>query len=67
MTSSTYILDDSLEDRLCEFYNSNTTAAPHFYYTSLEATSLYTSLSDLELFFQLFQKARMENLLAGVK
>ncbi|WP_180957988.1 serine hydrolase domain-containing protein [Psychroflexus sp. MES1-P1E] len=31
MTSSTYILNDSLEDRLYEFYNSNTTAAPHFY------------------------------------
>ncbi|AFU69415.1 beta-lactamase class C AmpC-like protein [Psychroflexus torquis ATCC 700755] len=58
MTSSTYILNDSLEDRLCEFYNSNTTAAPHFYYTSLAATSLYTSLSDLELFFQFFLKGK---------
>jgi CubicO group peptidase (beta-lactamase class C family) len=54
MTSSTYILDDSLSTRLCEFYNSDNTKAPHFYYSSLAATSLYTSLSDLETFFQLF-------------
>jgi len=58
MTSSTYILNDSLENRLCEFYNSNNTTAPHFYYTSLAATSLYTSLSDLEIFFQLFLKGK---------
>lgn len=58
MTSSTYILNDSLNNRLCEFYNSNNTAAPHFYYTSLAATSLYTSLSDLEIFFQLFLKGK---------
>lgn len=56
MTSSTYILNDSINNRLCEFYNSNNTAASHFYYTSLAATSLYTSLSDLEIFFQLFLK-----------
>ena len=58
MTSSTYILDDSLSNRLCEFYNSNNTTAPHFYYSSLAATSLYTSLSDLEIFFQLFFKGK---------
>jgi len=58
MNSSTYILNDSLSNRLCEFYNSNNTAAPHFYYTSLAATSLYTSLSDLEIFFQLFLKGK---------
>ena len=56
MNSSTYILNDSLNNRLCEFYNANNTTAPHFYYTSLAATSLYTSLSDLEIFFQLFFK-----------
>jgi CubicO group peptidase (beta-lactamase class C family) len=58
MESSTYILNDSLHNRLCEFYNSNNTTAPHFYYTSLAATSLYTSLSDLEIFFQLFFKGK---------
>ena len=58
MTSSTYILNDSINNRLCEFYNANNTAAPHFYYTSLAATSLYTSLSDLETLFQLFLKGK---------
>lgn len=54
MLSSTYILNDSLNNRLCDFFNSNNTVAPHFHYTSLAATSLYTSLSDLEIFFQIF-------------
>lgn len=54
MTSSTYIMNDTLNKRLCEFFNSNKTSAPHFYYSSLAATSLYTSLNDLETFFQLF-------------
>lgn len=58
MTSSSYILTDTLENRLCEFYNSDKSTAPHFYYTSLAATSLYTSLSDLETFFQLFLKGK---------
>lgn len=56
MNSSTYVLDDSLKNRLCEFYHADKTIAPHFYYTSLAATSLYTSLTDLEIFFQLFIK-----------
>lgn len=56
MTSSSYILNDTLKNRLCEFYNSDKSTAPHFYYTSLAATSLYTSLSDLEIFFQMFFK-----------
>lgn len=54
MTSSTYIMNDTLNNRLCEFFNSNKTSAPHFYYSSLAATSLYTSLADMEIFFQLF-------------
>ncbi|MBS1550916.1 MAG: beta-lactamase family protein [Bacteroidetes bacterium] len=58
MTSSTYILNDSLKNRLCEFYNSDKTTAPHYYYTSLAATSLYTSLADLETFFQIFLKGK---------
>lgn len=58
MNSSSYILNDTLENRLCEFYNSDKSTAPHFYYTSLAATSLYTSLSDLETFFQLFLKGK---------
>ncbi len=58
MNSSSYILNDSLKNRLCTFYNADKTDAPHFYYTSLAATSLYTSLSDLEIFFQLFFKGQ---------
>lgn len=58
MNSSSYILNDTLKNRLCEFYNSDKSTAPHFYYTSLAATSLYTSLSDLEIFFQLFLKGK---------
>lgn len=58
MTSSSYILNDTIKSRLCEFYNSEKSTAPHFYYSSLAATSLYTSLSDLETFFQLFFKGK---------
>jgi CubicO group peptidase (beta-lactamase class C family) len=58
MNSSSYILNDTLKNRLCEFYNSDKSNAPHFYYASLAATSLYTSLSDLETFFQLFLKGK---------
>jgi CubicO group peptidase (beta-lactamase class C family) len=58
MTSSSYVLNDSLKNRLCEFYKADNTPAPHLYYTSLAATSLYTSLSDLEIFLQLFLKGK---------
>jgi CubicO group peptidase (beta-lactamase class C family) len=58
MNSSSYILDDSLKNRLCEFYNADKTPAPHFYYTSLAATSFYSSLTDLEILFQLFLKGQ---------
>ncbi|MCK6616433.1 MAG: beta-lactamase family protein [Cyclobacteriaceae bacterium] len=58
MTSSTYILSDSLNSSLCEFYNADKTKAPHYYYTSLAATSLYTSLADLEKFFQIFLEGK---------
>ncbi|MEQ8364950.1 MAG: serine hydrolase domain-containing protein [Cyclobacteriaceae bacterium] len=55
MIHSTYTWPDSTNSfELVEFYNSNGTKAPHFRYTSLAATSLYTSLSDLESFFQVF-------------
>lgn len=54
MNSSTYILNDTTSNTLCEFYNSDSSTAPHLFYSSLAATSLYTSLSDMEKFFQLF-------------
>ena len=56
MKSSTYIWDESLSETLCDFYNSDGTPAKHYIYTSKAATSLYTNLSDLELFFQLYTK-----------
>jgi CubicO group peptidase (beta-lactamase class C family) len=58
MTRSSYIMEDSSGLKLAEFYNGDGTQAPHYHYTSLAATSLYTSLSDLEVFFQVFLKGR---------
>lgn len=54
MSSSTYVWNDSLNYMLCEFYEADGSKTSHRYYTSLAATSLYTSLADLEKFFQLF-------------
>jgi CubicO group peptidase (beta-lactamase class C family) len=54
MTYSSYTWKDSSDFKLAEFYNSDGTKAPHYSYTSLAATSLYTSLNDLEIFFQVF-------------
>ena len=56
MTHSSYIWEDSSPFKLAEFYNSDGTEATHYRYTSLAATSLYTSLSDLEIFFKVFLK-----------
>ena len=56
MTYSSYTFQDSSAFRLAEFYNSDGTKAEHYRYTSLAATSLYTSLSDLETFFKVFLK-----------
>jgi CubicO group peptidase (beta-lactamase class C family) len=52
MTQSRYVWNDSSDLALAEFYNDDGSAAKHYRYTSLAATSLYTSLSDLEIFFQ---------------
>lgn len=52
MIHSTYVWDDTSSYSLAEFYNRDSTSSKHYRYTSLAATSLYTSLSDLELFFQ---------------
>lgn len=52
MIHSTYVWDERSTYLLAEFYNSDSTKSKHYRYTSLAATSLYTSLSDLELFFQ---------------
>jgi len=54
MTHSSYTWEDFSDFKLAEFYNSDGTRATHYSYTSLAATALYTSLSDLEIFFQVF-------------
>ncbi len=56
MMHSSYTWEDSSGFKLTEFYNSDGTETIHYRYTSLAATSLYTSLSDLEVFFQVFLK-----------
>lgn len=60
MIHSTYEWDESSKFSLAEFYNSDSTKAKHYRYTSLAATSLYTSLSDLELFFQAHLEGKNE-------
>ncbi len=52
MKHSTFHWPDSSQYQLAEFYNQDSTHAKHYHYTALAATSLYTSLSDLELFVQ---------------
>lgn len=54
MTHSSYMWEDLSDFSLAEFYNNDGSKAAHYRYTSLAATSLYTSLADLELFFQAF-------------
>jgi len=56
MLHSSYVWEDSSGLALAEFYNSDGSKAAHYRYTSLAATSLYTSLADLELFFQAYLK-----------
>lgn len=52
MKNSTFLWDDSKNTNLAKFYNENGMEMPHRRYTSLAATSLYTSLQDMELFVQ---------------
>ena len=58
MIHSSYIWSERPSYALAEFYNSDGTLSKHYRYTSLAATSLYTSLSDLELFFQAHLKGK---------
>jgi CubicO group peptidase (beta-lactamase class C family) len=58
MVHSSYVWSDSSDFKLAEFYNSDGSKAAHYRYTSLAATSLYTSLADLESFFQMFLKGK---------
>jgi CubicO group peptidase (beta-lactamase class C family) len=58
MSHSSYVWEVLSDFSLAEFYNSDGSKAVHCRYTSLAATSLYTCLADLELFFQAFLKGK---------
>lgn len=62
MRQSSYTWEDSSDYKLAEFYNIDGSKAGHYRYTSLAATSLYTSLSDMELFFQAHLKGKNSEL-----
>ena len=52
MVHSTYVWKENSPYTLAEFYHKDGTKYTPRHYTALAATSLYTSLSDLALFFQ---------------
>ena len=52
MTGSTYVLDDDSISNVAEFYDVDGSPAPHYRFTSLAATSLYTTGEDLVRFIQ---------------
>jgi CubicO group peptidase (beta-lactamase class C family) len=58
MIHSTYVWSEHSPYSLAEFYHRDGTRSKHYRYSSLAATSLYTSLSDLELFFQAHLKGK---------
>lgn len=51
MTRSTYRVDDATPN-VAEFFDAEGRPAPHYRFTSLAATSLYTSAADLTRFLQ---------------
>jgi CubicO group peptidase (beta-lactamase class C family) len=51
MENTSYQWDDISNNHLAEFYNADGSVAKHYNYTSLAATSLYSSISDLQIFF----------------
>jgi CubicO group peptidase (beta-lactamase class C family) len=58
MMQSSYTWDENSGFDLIDFYNSDRTKAAHYTYTSLAATSLYTSLADLETLFKAHLKGK---------
>jgi CubicO group peptidase (beta-lactamase class C family) len=51
MRNTSYQWEDISNNHLAEFYNADGSAAKHYRYSSLAATSLYSSISDLQIFF----------------
>lgn len=56
MKSSFYQWDESFRESLSEFYESDGSKAQHRYYTAQAASSLYTTLTDLEKLFFFLDK-----------
>ena len=56
MHSSFYQWDESFQDRLCDFYETDGSKAAHHYYTAQAASALYTTLADLEKLFYLLDE-----------
>ncbi len=54
MDQSSFVLENIPTQRMAEYYDLNGSQVGPRRYTSLAATSLFTSLHDLELFFQTF-------------
>lgn len=52
MYNSTYLFNPDSSINLATFYDTDSTIATHYHFTSLAATSLYTSLADMEKFLQ---------------
>lgn len=52
MTRSTYTLDETGTSNAAEFYDADGLPATHYRFTSLAATSLYTTAADLTRFIQ---------------
>lgn len=52
MTRSTYVLDDDSVSNVAEFYGVDGSPATHYRFTSLAATSLYSTAGDLTRFIQ---------------
>jgi CubicO group peptidase (beta-lactamase class C family) len=52
MTRSTYVLNDDSITNVAEFYDVDGSAATHYRFTSLAATSLYSTAGDLTRFIQ---------------
>jgi len=52
MTRSAYVIPEDDDDNLAESFDTTGGTAPHFRFTSLAATSLYTTTSDMTRFLQ---------------
>jgi CubicO group peptidase (beta-lactamase class C family) len=52
MKNTSFYWSDTSSLQLSTFYDSDSTVAPHYYYTALAAASLYSNIEDLTLFLK---------------